>query len=224
MQFSGYFVSCSNKRGSYNVKTRNSFIQQINESDRTGSYEQLHYIYLHFYLFYVREILFNQGIFFVMGADIVSKTYLGAFFLILKEQDFPKLTVRMICPFRTLWTKCQALLQCLDPLLMPCDTPVKVMHTTYCHVENDPCSVKEETDERQMERYGADKWKWRRDTWCIVTLVCVWTRTLRHLSFVFMDLSFLVWWLFIFVFVCTCKHHILISKTWRTPEKENEIL
>lgn len=26
----------------------------------------------------------------MMSADIVSKTYLGAFFLILKEQDFPE--------------------------------------------------------------------------------------------------------------------------------------
>lgn len=26
---------------------------------------------------------------------------------------------------------------------MPCDVPLKVMHTTYCHVESDPSGVKE---------------------------------------------------------------------------------
>lgn len=93
-----------------------------------------------------------------MSADIVCKTYLGAFILFCKGKIFQKLTVRMICPGGTLPTKCQALLQCLGLLLMPCDMPVKVTRTTYCHVENDPCLVKGETDEWQLERYGAQDW------------------------------------------------------------------
>lgn len=88
----------------------------------------------------------------------MCKTYLGAFLLFCKGKIFQKLTVRMICPGGTLPTKCQALLQCLGLLLMPCDMPVKVTRTTYCHVENDPCLVKGETDEWQLERYGARDW------------------------------------------------------------------
>lgn len=64
----------------------------------------------------------------------------------------------MICPDGTLPKKCQAMLQCLGLLLMPSDMPVKVKHTTYCHKENEPCLVKGETDEWQLERYDAQDW------------------------------------------------------------------
>lgn len=65
----------------------------------------------------------------------------GGFLIFCKI--FQKFPVRRICPFKTLLTKCHTLLQCSNLLLMPCDVPLKVMHTTYCHVESDPSGVKE---------------------------------------------------------------------------------
>lgn len=66
----------------------------------------------------------------------------GGFLIFCKI--FQKFPVRRICPFKTLLTKCHALLlQCSNLPLMPCDVPLKVMHTTYCHVESDPSGVKE---------------------------------------------------------------------------------
>lgn len=117
--------------------------------------------------------------------------YLRAFLLFWKGKIFQKLTVRRICPGGTLPTKCQALLQCLGLLLLPRDMPVKVTRTTYCHVENDPCLVKGETDEWQLERYGAPDWTldtWRMFTaaWlcvCVYLCVCVQVCALSTRSF-----------------------------------------
>lgn len=81
------------------------------------------------------------------------------FLIFCKSKVLQKFHVRGICPFKTLLAKCHVLLQCSNLLVMPCDMPLKVMHTTYCHRAKGPCEVKErqlkagrEIRGRQMER------------------------------------------------------------------------
>lgn len=93
-----------------------------------------------------------------MSSDAVSSTYLGAFLIFSKRKILQKFHVRGICPFKMVITKCHVLLHCSVLLLMPCDVPLKVMHTAFWHVEKDQCKV----EERQMKGRQRDTRRYRR--------------------------------------------------------------